>query len=157
MGNSRGNKSTRIEVFRAVEMSTDSDDKAAISPSARSAVTNRSALFVGSADGQPTDGRTIAARRFRDILASIVSDLGGHDAISEGESQMARRCATLSLQCEFMESSLIAGHPFDADQYASLTNALGRALSRIGLQRRVIDITPPLDQYLAARREVTDG
>ncbi len=145
-----GNKSTRIEVFQTLEMSTDSDDKAAISPSARSAVTNRNSLFVGTVDGGPIDGRTIAARRFRDILASIVSDLGGRNAISEGEQQMARRCATLSLQCEIMESCLVGGHPFDADLYATLTNALGRAFSRIGLQRRVIDITPDPLEYARA-------
>ncbi len=146
MGNSMGNKSTRIEVFQTLEMSTDSEDKAAISPSARSAVTNRNSLFVGTVDGGPIDGRTIAARR-----ASIVSDLGGRNAISEGEQQMARRCATLSLQCEIMESCLVGGHPFDADLYATLTNALGRALSRIGLKRRVLDITPDPLEYARAR------
>ncbi len=63
---------------------------------------------------------------------------------------MARRCAALSLQCEFMESCLVAGHPFDADLYATLTTALGRALSRIGLQRRVLDITPDPLEYARA-------
>ena len=80
-----------------------------------------------------------------------MSDLGGQDKISEGEHQMARRCATLSLQCEFMESCLVAGHPFDADLYATLTNALGRALSRVGLKRRVLDITPDPLAYARAR------
>ena len=78
----------------------------------RSAVTNGTSLFIGTLDGEPLDVRSIGARRFSDILASILSDMGGQDAISEAEYQMARRCATLALNCEFMESRLVAGHPF---------------------------------------------
>ena len=41
------------------------------------------------------------ARRFRDILAEIISDLGGHDGgLSEAQRQLARRCATIAIACE---------------------------------------------------------
>ena len=42
------------------------------SPSQRSAVANGTRLFIDR-----VDGRTAAARRFRDILAEILVDLGG--------------------------------------------------------------------------------
>jgi hypothetical protein len=41
-------------------------------------------------------------RRFRHVLASIAADLGGVDRLSEGQKQIARRCAMLSVECEIM-------------------------------------------------------
>src|SRR5271165_5756399 len=69
------------------------------SPATRSAVSNGSQLFVDST----VDGRSKEARRFRDVLAEIVSDLGGADHLSEGQRQLARRCALMSVECEKME------------------------------------------------------
>jgi len=112
----------------------------------RSAVTNGRRLFL-----DPIDQRSAISRRFADVLGEIVSDLGGQDAVSEGEKQLARRCAALSVECEKMEQSLVTGEKFDADLYATLTNALGRALSRIGLKRRARDVTPDLQAYVASK------
>ena len=54
----------------------------------RSRVTNGKTPFVEA------DGRGPWARRWRDILAEIISDLGGHEGgLSEGQKQLARRCA----------------------------------------------------------------
>ena len=73
---------------------TSSRDRAAVagrkSPQ-RSRIANGSALLDG------IDGRSAKARRFRDVLAEIVSDLGGADRLSEGQRQIARRCAMLSV------------------------------------------------------------
>jgi hypothetical protein len=57
------------------------------------------------------DQRTPAARRYRDVLEAIVGDLGGPDILSEGQRQMARRAASLSVSCEQLESKLIGGGP----------------------------------------------
>ena len=46
----------------------------------RTRVTNGKALFL---DG--VDGRTLAARRYRDLFHSFVSDLGGMDITSEAQ------------------------------------------------------------------------
>jgi hypothetical protein len=56
----------------------------------RSRVTNGKTLFVEA------DQRGPWARRWRDVLAEIISDLGGADLLSEGQKQLARRCATIS-------------------------------------------------------------
>jgi hypothetical protein len=54
----------------------------------KSRVTNRpNELFV-----EPVDKRSAAARPFKDVLAAIVSDLGGADRLSEGQKQLCRRC-----------------------------------------------------------------
>ena len=42
-------------------------------------------------------------RRFHDILTGITGDLGGRQALSTGEMQLARRCAYISMHCELLE------------------------------------------------------
>lgn len=112
----------------------------------RSAVTNGKRLFV------KRPGDTAFARRFRDILAEIISDIGGHDAgLSEGQRQLARRCATLSLACERMEGEAAAGKAIDVDLYGQMTDRLGRAFHRLGLKRQNIKTVPTLSDYLRER------
>ena len=84
------------------------------------------------------------------MLASIATDLGGADRLSEGQKQIARRCAMLSVECEIMESAAVAGEPFDLDAYGQLTDRLGRAFQRLGLKRVMHDVTPDLGAYLTA-------
>jgi hypothetical protein len=63
-------------------------------------VTNGKSLFIVGAQ------TSAAARRFADILGEVVSDLGGPDQLSEGQRQLARRGAALSLACEKLEAML---------------------------------------------------
>ena len=56
-------------------------------PKGRSKVTNSRQVFIEG------DARLKVSRRFRDVLASIATDLGGVDRLSEGQKQLARRCA----------------------------------------------------------------
>jgi hypothetical protein len=116
-------------------------------PATRSAVTNGKRLHVVA------PGDTKWARRFADVLGEIVSDLGGPDHLSEGMRQIARRCAMLAIQCERMEGESVAGGDIDLEQYGQLTDRLGRAFGRLGLDRRQRDATPPLTALLAEDRE----
>ena len=110
----------------------------------RTRVTNGKALFL---DG--VDGRTLAARRYRDLFHSFVSDLGGMDITSEAQRQLARRCATMSCQAEVMEAEFIAGDDTDWEQYLHLVGTLSRALSRLGIERKDLDVTDlSLDEYI---------
>jgi len=95
----------------------------------RSAVTNGKRLHV------VTPGDTAWSRRFRDILSQIIDDQGGADTMSEGQRQLARRAATISIACEHMEGEAAAGRPIDLDAYGQLTDRLGRTLQRLGLKR----------------------
>jgi hypothetical protein len=107
----------------------------------RSKVTNGKALFVEA------DGRGPWARRWRDVLAEIISDIGGHEGLSEGQRQLARRCATIAIACERMEGEAAQGAEIDLEVYGTLTDRLGRALQRLGLKRVPKDITPDPLQY----------
>ncbi len=114
------------------------------SKTTRSRVTNGSAIFVGA-----VDGRTADARRFRDVLAEIVSDLGGADHLSEGQRQLARRAAMMSVQCEIMEAAAVSGKDIDLDAFGQLSDRIGRAFNRLGLKRvsRTVDHNPILAHF----------
>jgi hypothetical protein len=111
----------------------------------RSAVTNGKRLFVEK------DRRGPWARRFRDIVAQITSDLGGADLLSEGQRQLIRRAATISLSCERLEGRLAADEEVNLEVYGMLSDRLGRVFNRLGLKRQARDLTPSLDDYLRNR------
>jgi len=115
---------------------------------ARSRVTNGSELF---ATNEPIDGRSMASRRFRDILGQIVADLGGSDRLSEGQRQLARRVALMALECEKLEAKSIAGEEINLEQFGQLSDRIGRAMQRLGLKRVPRDVTPDIKSYLSAR------
>jgi hypothetical protein len=102
--------------------------------SVRSRVANGSKLLP------LTDGRSAAARRFRDLFEDICVDLGGAAHLSEGQRQLVRRAAMLSAESERLEALAAPGEPgFDIDLYG---------LARIGLKRVPRDATT-LQQYVA--------
>jgi len=107
----------------------------------RSRVTNGKSYFVEA------DGRGPWARRWRDVLAQIISDLGGLEVLSEGQRQLARRCATIAIACERMEGEAAGGNEINLDVYGTLTDRLGRAFARLGLKRQARDVTPDPLEY----------
>jgi hypothetical protein len=111
----------------------------------RSAVTNGKRLHVVST---PNGNETKWARRFRDVLAEIISDIGGRDGLSEGQRQLARRCATIAITCEKMEGEAAQGNEIDLEQYGQLTDRLGRCFARLGLRRQARDVGPTLSDFL---------
>jgi hypothetical protein len=113
-------------------------------PRRRSAVTNGKRLFV------VRPGDTAWARRFADVLGQIIADIGGPQSLSEGQRQLARRCATIALACERLEGEAAAGKIIDLETYGQLTDRLGRAFARIGLKRQSRDLTPTLSEYLSS-------
>src|SRR5262249_55229143 len=122
------------------------------SPAVR-AKTLRSRVTNGKRDFVEADGRGPWARRWRDVLAEIVNDLGGADLLSEGQKQLAHRCATISIACEKMEGQAAEGNEIDLDGYGQLTDRLGRALQRLGLKRQPRNVSPTLGDLLRADHE----
>jgi hypothetical protein len=115
--------------------------KSVAKPSARSRVSNGKDLFL-----EGVDGRSAIARRYRDILAQLVSDLGGDP--SEAQTIIVRRATTLAVWCEQAEGEAASGKPLDIGEYTTATNTLRRLLNDLGLERRMRDITPTIDAYL---------
>jgi len=66
---------------------------------------------------------------------SLGNDLGGVDHLSEGQKQLIRRAATLSIMAEAMEADAVRNLAFDGEAYGVLCDRLGRCLQRLGLER----------------------
>src|SRR5262245_40820039 len=115
-------------------------------PRTRSAVSNGRRLHVAA----PGDGAW--ARRFRDVLDQIISDLSGPDGLSEGQRQLARRATTIAIACERLEGEAAAGNEIDLDVYGTLTDRLGRCFQRLGLKRQLRDTGLTLNDIMRERQ-----
>ncbi len=113
------------------------------SPKSRSKLSNGSAVLNA-------DGRSATARRYRDVLAELISDLGGDP--SGAQTAIARRASALCVVCEQAEADMVAGGILDLAEFTTAANSLRRLLSDLGLERRAKDITPTLASYLEAKR-----
>src|SRR5262245_34211870 len=106
-------------------------------PTARSRVSNGKDWLAG------VDQRSSIARRYRDLMAEAIADSGGLSACSQARLQLIRRLAALSVQLEQLEAKLADGAEIDVTEYTVLTSTLVRVVSRLGLERRSRDVTPP--------------
>ena len=98
----------------------------------RSKVSNGSCLFA-----EHVDGRSTWARRFRDLVALHVADLGGPAGLSEAQRSLIRRVVTLEvemerLECKFAKDS--GGSNRMLDRYLRMANNLRRFLITLGLE-----------------------
>jgi hypothetical protein len=83
-----------------------------------------------------TDGRSMTARRFKDLVEDIAADLGGKAMLSEGQRQLIRRAAMLSAECERQEALAARGEAeFNCELYGTMCDRLGRLFGRLGLER----------------------
>src|SRR6478672_447573 len=114
----------------------------------RSRATSRKALSIAGGDL-----RKAWARRFNDVLDGHIADLGGEANVSQAELSIARRAATITVELERLESKFASGEASDRDLdlYQRASGNLRRLLESVGMQRRQRDVTPTLDQYIAAR------
>jgi len=97
------------------------------------------------------DGRTLAAKRVRDVIGTLQSDLGGADRLTEAQRQLVTRGALLGAFLEHCEASWINGESVDIAGYLSAINAQRRVLATIGLERRARDVSGSLAEHIASR------
>ena len=120
----------------------------------------RSAISNGTALLAELDHRSAWARRWRDIQAAHIADLGGEDALTEAERILIRRASMLCLQLELQERRFALNEDGLASTkqilcYQRCTNTLRRTLEALGLQRRARDVSPPtLEQYARQRQRL---
>jgi hypothetical protein len=110
----------------------------------RSAVTNDPLLLRG------VDGRSMVARRYRDLAIALADDLGGQDKLSEPSKILVRQAAALTVQVEGLQSKIVSGVEVDLEQLTRLSNVLGRTLQRLGL-KKAAPAKLSVPEYLARR------
>jgi hypothetical protein len=120
---------------------------------ARSRVTNGKSIL-----SRIVDGRTLWARRARDLLAVHTADLGGDQNISEAERALLRRAIVLIIELEQLEVKFASegSKGYQIDRYQRVSNTLRRLLESLGLQRRSRDITPSVAEYVRSIRDDED-
>ena len=111
----------------------------------RSAISNSRRLHAD----RKIDGRSAAARRFRDLTVSLSDDLGGFENLREGERAMVRSAAGLMLRLEQQQAALAAGQDVDPDLLIRLNSEARRALGMIRRRERP-QPTSTLQTYLRA-------
>jgi hypothetical protein len=116
-------------------------------PTARSRVTNGSDLLPN------VDGRSLIARRYRDLVAALCADQGGLGVMAEARLQLVRRFAALAVLAESAEARLARGEPFDLSEYTNLTSTLVRVAARLGINRVPKNVTPDLQAYINAKSQ----
>lgn len=111
----------------------------------RSAVTNDPLFLRG------VDGRSLIARRYRDVCIALADDLGGQGKLSEPVRILIRQAAALTVQVEGLQSKIVAGEDVDIEQLTRLSNSLSRMLHRLGLKKPMAPKNPTLAEYLAQK------
>jgi hypothetical protein len=122
---------------------TVADETPAETPEARKAkgrsrVTNHQDLLPG------LDGRSSAARRFRDLINAFVVDQGGLDRCSEIKLGLLRRLAATTVQAEILEARMVNGEAVDVPTLCTLASTTVRISARLGLERVARDVGPSL-------------
>jgi hypothetical protein len=95
----------------------------------------RSAISNGKETLPNVDNRSGFVRRYKDIVSSIVTDLGGADMVPETKMQVVRRFAYLCCSAEQLEAKAAAGEPINGLEHAQLSAAIGRLAAKIGTTR----------------------
>ena len=116
---------------------------------------NRTRIGTGKDVLAGIDGRTAPARRFREIVGQLVSNIGGDP--SQAQTAVIQRAATLLVWAESAEAEFARTGELDIGSFTTATNALRRLLADVGLERKTKDVTPSLDVYLAARSRASDA
>jgi hypothetical protein len=117
----------------------------------RSRVTNGNVLLPN------LDHRSTWARRYRDLIALHLSDLGGEENATEAEKALVRRVAALITEIEIIETKLATvgdgGSPKMLDLYGRMVGHLRRVFELLGTTRRAKDITPSVEKFIATYGE----
>lgn len=108
-------------------------------------------LFLGD-----VDGRSREARRYRDVVAELVQQLGGTEMASAAEVHLVRRAAALIVHAELLETRMANGAPLALDEHTKLANTLRRLLLSLGLRPRPRPVET-LDELVQRKYGTDDG
>lgn len=98
-------------------------------PVTRSSTTNRSAVTNGSRLLEGIDGRSPAARRFRDLIQLYETEVSGD--LTELERGLIRQAAALSLRSEQLQAAVVRGEDVDSDTLIRLSGEARRILTSL--------------------------
>src|SRR5262245_28431687 len=125
-----------------------------------SKLTGRSKITNGTHLLPRVDGRSIWARRLRDLIALHVADYGGEGNISEAQRSLIRRAACLTTELELLEVQFATNggaKTWQLDKYGRAANTLRRLLQSLGLERRAREVNASYDQVTEDVQRLRDA
>jgi hypothetical protein len=102
----------------------------------RSAVTSGRQLFIS---GNP---HSAWSRRYHDLVVGHCNDLGGIDRLSDAQTSLVRRAASIECELERLDAMLSTGAEVNLDAYGRASSHLRRLFETLGLQRKPRTVTP---------------
>jgi hypothetical protein len=87
------------------------------------------------------DGRSPWSIRWKDLIYSHATDLGGVEALSEAQISIIRRASSMECELERLEARLSVGEDIDLGEYGRLAGRLCRMFEIIGVKK----LARPLD------------
>lgn len=118
----------------------------------KSKVTNGETLFI---DG--VDGRSMVARRFRDLYNQFIIDIERSAPADEAQRQLARRAAALCVEAELIEVDLVGRREIDVERYCRISNTMLRVFRTLGIEappdQKAAGTATSLEEYTAQARQ----
>jgi hypothetical protein len=132
-------------VFTALKMSADNAPQvlAVKAKNGRARASNHRDLLPHIADG-----RHAQARRFRDLVRSMISDAGGVENCTEVRLGLIRRLAAATVLSEEIEGKAVNGEPVDIGTFCQLASTTVRLAQRLAVERVPRTVEPTLADIL---------
>lgn len=97
------------------------------------------------------DGRTLAARRIRDLAVTYTAALGGAEGLSPIERENVLKAAQLTVTAEDMRRRSLKGEAVDIASLVKLENLASRAVRTLNLGGKRTVPQQDLRSYLASK------
>jgi hypothetical protein len=98
-----------------------------------------------------TDGRTVGAKRYRELVEQLSAELGG-GPLSVIDTGLIRTAAAISLRIESLQVAIVTGAPTDDDEIVRLSSEHRRILSTLRAKAsKRKPASPTLADYLARK------
>jgi hypothetical protein len=94
------------------------------------------------------DGRTLEARRYRQLVRDLTAELGG--SLSTIEAALIGQAAALVVKSEIIQAQVIAGESSDSDEAIRLASESRRLLDGLRSKAKTKPAENALQEYLDA-------
>jgi hypothetical protein len=94
------------------------------------------------------DGRTVAARSYDRLASDITGDLGGRDQLSWIERTLVEAYCGAYISVASINARIVRGETVDLGELSGCVSAMVRVASRLGISRRMRDVSPTLSDLL---------
>jgi hypothetical protein len=80
------------------------------------------------------DGRTRGSKRQRRLYRQLAAELSAVRPLTTQDTCKLSNIVALQLQCDKMQSDIVANRPVDVEQLTRLTNTISRLLGSLGIK-----------------------